>query len=84
MVDPGLVVGNRARDCIGSSVFGGAEELVAAEGFFTPCGVDATLAESLLARLVKGCEVKARYGHRLTLTLYAYLDVDEGDFLLST
>ena len=60
MVDPGLVVGDRARDRSGRSVFGGAEEFVAAEGFFTPCGVDATLAECLLARLIKSCEVKAR------------------------
>ena len=84
MVDPGLVVGDRARDRSGGSVFSGAEEFVATKGFFTACGVDATLAQSLLASLVKGCEVKARYGHRLTLTLYAYLNVYEGDFLLST
>ena len=84
MVDPGLVVGDRARDRSGGSVFGGAEEFVAAEGAFTTRGVDATLAQRLLASLVKGCEVKSRHGHRLTLTLYTYLDVDEGDFLLST
>ena len=60
MVDPGLVVGDRARDRSGGSILGGAEELVATKGLFTACGVDATLAECLLAHLIKSCEVKAR------------------------